>query len=27
MVWTLRDDEHQVVADRIRQIFREAAEK
>jgi L-seryl-tRNA(Ser) seleniumtransferase len=25
MVWTLRDNEHQVVASRIRQIFREAA--
>jgi L-seryl-tRNA(Ser) seleniumtransferase len=24
MVWTLRDDEHRVVADRIRQVFREA---
>jgi len=24
MVWTLRDDEHRVVADRIRQIFRDA---
>ncbi len=24
MVWTLRDNEHQVVADRIQQVFREA---